>query len=186
MKDNRFSMLCVAGLVVGTVYATAGATLPAAQTIRYKIRETPSNPASGVIFTIIVELTADQLDGDYVAWQTDRIRFVRISDGAEWIQEYGVGWQPNLWWVAHADPQYPQVAEFALPPLLAGTANAVNPSDPDLIYDFEGVPRSPASYGLFGGNVGALNVMLLSAGSPEPEVVDDDEPVEIDEGGDPI
>ncbi len=185
MKDNRFSMLCVAGVVVGTVYATAGATLPDDQSIRYNIRETPSDPGSKVIFTITLELTADQQDGDSIGWQINEIQFVRMSDKAEWIEQFATS-PLSLWWVDHADHYSPKLAEFAMSPLLAGTADAVNPSDPDLDYKFKGVECDPVCQGMYGGDVGALDVLLWVLGAAEPDVDDDDEPVEVDPGGDPI
>ena len=187
MKDNRFSMLCVAGIVVGTVCTAAEATLPDDQTIRYNIREIPSDPESDVIFTITLELSANQADGDSVGWQIDEVRFVRISDEAEWIEDYGTNSKPSLWWVDHADHHSPELSEFAMPPLLTGMAEAVLAPDPDLEYSIVGKTCDTACQEIYTPSIAAaLDLLLWVDQEPEPEVDDEDETVEIDSGEDPF
>lgn len=184
MKKNWFAIMCIAAVVTGSVCATARADLPADQTIMYNIRETPSNAASDIIFTITLDLEADQLDGDSVGWNIGEIRFERISDGKKWTEDFGgpSSYAPGLWWIDHADHDDPQLAEFADPPLLDGRADAVATSDPDLDYTLEGGVCNAACQAMYGGNVAGLDVLLWVVEETEPEVDDDDEPAEVEPG----
>jgi len=163
---------------------------PQELTIRYNIRETPSDPSSAVIWTIDLALHEEQVDGNDVGWLTDSITISQLDGAGQpesaWTDVAPTVNSPDgLWWVEHADPQNPQRSEFAQPPLLEGTATEQEPANAGLDYYLEGVPYNPPPEGPLFANTAALDYTFTLAGSPEPEAAGDSETVEIPPDDDP-
>ena len=180
------------GLLMGTVVALglvqdAGATLPADQKIVYRIHETPTDPSSGVVFTVTLKLVAEDIDGDDVAWRVSKATFKQKQPAREWAEAYpSVDTPDGLWWVTHADPQSPAITEFSLPPFMDGTATAQDSGYDDLDFEFEGtvyVAPPPPDNPPYGENTTASTYWFQLVGSSVAEEEGEDEPVEADEGG---
>jgi hypothetical protein len=193
MFHNRIAQL------IGTVVVLAGVghtDLPAQALgstellVRYNIRETPGDPSSPVIWTIDLALQEKQVDGNYVGWLIDSVTISQPNATGQtesaWTEATPTVNSPDgLWWVEHADPQEPQRAEFAQPPLLEGTAIAQDPQDADLDYYLEGVPYDPPPEGPPFEVTAALDYSFTFVGSSEPEEEGDDEPVDLPPREDP-
>ncbi len=170
----------------GTTWATAQAELPDDRIAEYYIRETPTNPESDVLYTVTLELTAVDQDGDEIAWEITEVTLTEAAQGNQgdtvWVDDAPDPDTPDgYWWVEHADPEDPQDAEFDLPPLLQGTADAEDPNDDDMDYDLEGAYCDSQCQQLFNGKVGALGYSFKLVNEKDPEVEGDDEPVEIED-----
>ena len=162
---------------------------PLAQDVVYKIHSDPNDPNSVVSFTIWLSLEQADTDGDSIGWKILQIRFRQTpeaySEERIWTDsDPNVPSSDGLWWVEHADPNDPQLAEFDTPPHLVGTAAAQDPNDPDLEYDVNSGTYSPPPGGNPWGPTTALTYEL-TVGDPPPEKEGDDEPGEIDDEDDP-
>ncbi len=187
MHLNTLSKTLIAAIVVCTSYATARADLPGPLTVEYKIRETPTNPNSDVVFTVVLVLTAEDESGESVGWQIKKIRLTDVDAApfGPWIWDEvspTVDTPDGLWWVTHADHTDPQFEEFDETPLLEGTATAQGQHD-DLDYSFQGDTWGGTS--MYGGSVLALTYEFTIEGEEDPEEEGDDEPVEVDGEADP-
>jgi len=185
MYGRRTVSLLIGLALWGTTYATAQADLPNDRVAEYYIRETPTDPESDVIYTVTLELTAVDQDGDKIAWEITEFALTEPGQGNQddtvWVDDApDPDTADGYWWVEHADPEDPQNAEFDLPPLLVGTADAVDPGDEDMKYDVSGAYCNSQCQQLFGGEVGALDYSFTLASEEDPEEEGDDEPVEIE------
>lgn len=162
--------------------------LPEDQRIRYAIREVPTDPLSAVIWTIDLALEAEDSDGDSVGWSIESVTVTERDASGEPASIWTDAAPPEcdspdgLWWVEHSDPAKPKPADFALPPLLAGTASVQFGAESDLEYTLEGVeyvpePGSPLSELVVTG----LDYAFTPAGESQPLDEGDDEPVTIDD-----
>lgn len=178
--------VCVLALF-GLAVSGATADPPAKQDVVYKIHDDPSDPNSDVVLTIGLTLVPTARDGNSIGWEIGQIRFRELSrDGspdATWIESNAViPTSDGRWWINHADPANPQLAEFAQPPHLWGTAMADDPNQNNLDYDFQGTgpmgltPWEPTGW---------LDYELAVEGESQPLDEGEDEPVEIDDEGDP-
>ena len=166
--------------------------LPEDQRIRYAIREVPTDPSSAVIWTIDLALEAEDSDGGSVGWLIDSVTVTEVDASGEptsmWTDVSPELDSPDgLWWVEHADPADPEPADFALPPLLGGTASVELGAQADLEYTLEGrqyVPEagSPLSELVVTG----LDYVFTLVGESLPldEGDDEPEPVTIDDAPD--
>ncbi|MHC4696604.1 MAG: hypothetical protein ACYTFA_07680 [Planctomycetota bacterium] len=122
--------------------------LPDDWTIDYKIHATPTDPQSDVVFVVRMEIVADSSTDELVGWEVREIRFTRPGEGGNpdvvWVEASPVLASPDgLWWVAHANVDYPMLWEFAFLPWLDGTALPEDPMEDDLDYDFHGDKYTP-------------------------------------------
>jgi hypothetical protein len=110
------------------------------------MHESPSKP-DDVVFTVTLSLSVKDVSGYNVAWEVSEITFNQPAGNGHgarsWSEELpAVDTLDGYWWIEHGDVENPDLAEFTLPPLIAGTAEADSMSYEDLEYDPEGV--SPA------------------------------------------
>lgn len=185
MHPSRLSATLIAAVVLGATCSAVRADLPAARTMQYKIRDTPTDAESNVVFIVELAITAEDSDGDSIGWKIKEIRFLDkgVSPPRSWIEAFpDPGTQDGLWWIEHGDSCDPQDSEFDVTPLLDSTATAQGQYN-DLDYSMQG-----ASYGgspSYGGNVSALTYEFTIQGDPDPEEEGDDEPAEVDGEHDP-
>ncbi len=187
MHQKTLSRVLIAAILVCTSYATAWADLPSDLNVEYKIRETPSNPNSDVVFTVELVLTAEDESGSSVGWEIKKIRLTDVDAApfGPWIWEEvspTVNTGDGLWWVTHSDHTDPQFEEFDVTPLLEGTATSLGYPD-DLVYSFQGATYSGTP--MFGGSVSALTYEFTIDGEEDPEEEGDDEPAEVNGDMDP-
>ena len=80
----------MAALVLGIFSALADAVPPPDQKIKYRVREVPTDPQSGVVFEVILHLSADSSTGNSVKWNVDKAEFTQYdSQGSvigEWVE----------------------------------------------------------------------------------------------------
>ena len=177
--------LCALAVLFGSAVSTAQAdSLPDDRTISYFVRENPSDPQSSVVFTIEMQISAQEEDDGFVGWEIESVRLIDndnpISSQSEWIEYLPeVHTQDGLWWVEHDDPDSPKESEFDEPPLLSGTADAEG-TQADMDYSFEGAPYVGGPQ-LYNGSVTSLTYAFTLVGEADPEEEGEDEPTEIDE-----
>ena len=174
-------------LVLATSASVAWAQLPADQNYTFYLRETPTDPQSPVTLEITLDLHAEQADGNYVAWTVSNAEFHRPpSEGVEeatWQETAPViPTTDGYWWVEHADPGTPTLAEFADTPLaLTGLAPSIDPMEDSLDYAFESNPYTPPPppdeepYAQTSILSGSFLLAVLQEIVEDP----DDEPVEV-------
>ena len=168
--------------------------LPGEQTVEYVIHEDPLDALSDVAFVVRMDLSAGEPDGAWIGWEVTAVEFRKPGTGGTpdtvWIQTHPyLDTADGLWWVEHADPAAPVLAEFDMPPWLLGTAAATDPVDADLDYDFEGVEYTapPAPDEPPYAHTTGLAFAFVEQGSSEPlEESDEDEPVETRGVSDPV
>ncbi len=188
MTGNKLLATLVAMIVLGTGFSEAKADLPGNRTIKYYIRQTPSDPQSDIIWSVELDLKAEDSIGESVGWQIGALH-VKDHDTSHvplrsWTKTSPqVNTADGLWWVDHADHMDPLASEFDVTPLLEGTSIATREEDADLEYSFEG--------DIYGGNptygdkVSGLTFSFIFPEEVDPEEEGDDEPGEIDEQNDP-
>ncbi len=188
MTGNKLLATLVATIVLGTGFSVAKADLPGNRTIKYHIRQTPSDPQSDIIWTVELDISASDSNGESVGWQIGAMH-IRDHDTSysplrSWIKTSPqVNTPDGLWWVDHADHMDPLASEYDVTPLLEGTAITTRQSGGDLEYSFAG-----DSYGgspSYGGKVSGLTFSFILPEKEDPEIEADDEPGEIDEENDP-
>lgn len=170
------------------MWAPAGqslAELPPDETVVLIIREDPEEPESSPKFSIKLSLKAQSMVGQSVGWAINRAtirRFVDEVPDAEW-QDTGavVLTSDGLWWVEHANPQTPDLSEFANPPHIVGNADAKTGNVNDLDYDIEGVLYTPPPEGPPYAVTIGLNHYFIQQGGLTAEDTGIDEPVEADD-----
>ena len=175
MYSRSLLAVFVAAIVPGAIPATTRAELPPDQTVYYKIRETPKDPESDVVFVLQLEVEAVDSDGDWIGWEVTTLEIRKPpGTGQSWTiwteNSPSVDTTDGLWRIEHADPQAPKLSEFLEPPLIEGTVAAEDPSNPDMEYSVDGVVyQAPA---LPGGPpfapTGALDYVLTYEGEEEP------------------
>jgi len=186
--------LCGMALLVLAVGAAAAQT-PVTYTVHYWIHEEPENANSPVTFKIMMSLERMEVDGDSAGWKVQAVEFrlVGTNNNADsvWVKTTPVlTTSDGLWWVTHADPDDPQRSEFTVPPALEGVADAANPNDPDLEYEFEGhtytPPQGGPPYQVTGTMTQRFAIVVIVPVDPIiPPWPDPDEPVEILHGDPP-
>lgn len=183
------SMISILQLVaVGVALLGSGGVvwaLPPDHTITYKIRETPTDETSAVVFTVRLDLTADGQTGNTVSWEIKNAEFAQAVVGGTkivWNALSPLGVQH--WEVVHADADKPVAAEFDQVPLMLGTAEPVDVLEADLDYDLIGDTYA-SSPSMFSSNFAALTYAFTKVNETEPEEEGEYEPVELDEEHDP-
>ncbi|MCP4246991.1 MAG: hypothetical protein GY778_08065 [bacterium] len=188
----RMEELILGGMVVLTLGLggpkPAAAALPDDQIVQYVIREDPGDDDSAVVFGFEFTLHAVGTDGGSVEWELTQLVLIEVdSDGAaaaDWEDAWAAFDTTNgTWWVAHADPQSPTLAEFADPPVLNGTAQASDPADADLDYTIEGTTCDSTCQQMFDGDVAVIDYDFTETGQQSPRFsgIDESVAVEIDE-----
>ncbi len=176
----------VAVILLATGHSEARAHLPETGAITFYIHDDPADPESDVVYVVNLTVKADKEDGESVGWIITKAEIRKPDSGGPdqvWIEESPTVNTPDgLWWIDHDDHAAPKLEEFVLPPSLDGTADAQNPSDPDLEYDLEGVTYVPPRRGGLYAITGALTYSFTMVGQTEPDDSGDDEPVELPEG----
>ena len=178
--------ICALALL-GLAVSAATADPPTKQEVVYKIHDDPNDPNSTVVFTVWLTLAPKARDGDSIGWEVEQIRFRQVGEGGgsdtTWTESNpAVTTADGRWWIEHADPDHPQLAEFDDPPRFQGAATADDPSDDDLEYDFQGVnnasiePWNPTGW---------LDYEFALVGASEPLLSGTDDPVEVANEGDP-
>lgn len=178
-------------IAVAAMLAAPAFGLPPDETITYEIHEDPQDPESRVIFVVKLALEAEDSDSSSVGWRIAMAKFRKVEQGpdTDWIiEDPYVPTADGLWWVEHADIDAPALDEFTEPPHLSGTADPMDPSDPDLDYDLQGVsyvpPEPPEEPPYFVTTI--LDYIFWMVGEPEPEVEGDEEPADtVNDAGDP-
>ncbi len=188
MTRTKLLATLVATIVLGTGFSAAKADRPSNRTIKFYIRQTPSDPQSDIIWTVELDIKADDSNGESVGWQIGALHVkdydpnhFRLRSWTETSPQ--VNTPDGLWWVDHADHMDPLASEFDVTPLLEGTAIAIRQEDADLEYSFEG--DSYSGNPSYGGKVSGLTFSFTLVGEEDPEEEGDDEPGEIDEQEEP-
>ncbi len=169
-------------IAVAAMLAVPAFGLPPDQVITYDIHDDPTDPESRVVFSVRLQLEAADSNATQVGWDITVIKFKQINPGPDtmWSKRDPLS---GLWWVDHADTENPVLEEFTEPPHLEGTADPLDPSDPDLDYDLQGVaappPVPPEEPPYFVTTI--LDFIFWLVGEPEPEVEGDDMPVDTDD-----
>ncbi len=156
-------------------------TPPNSHTVRFLLREIPTDLTSDVLYEIELALEPDSWDSTGVDWDVSKMTVSRLNDfgktDATWIATNPLA---GLWSVAHADISNPIPGEFDVAPLMSGVADAVDPDEEDLVFTFESAlydpigPWPPVP-------TGAVQYNFELADSETTEVSGDDEPMEIEE-----
>lgn len=188
MTRTKLLATLVTTIVMGTSFSEAKADLPSDRTIKFYVRETPSDPQSDIIWSVELDLTAADLKVESVGWRISALR-VKDHDSSysplrSWTMTLPLVDTPDgLWWVDHAAHMNPLTDEFEVTPLLKGTAIAAQQGGADLAYSFEG--DAYTGNPMYGGKVSGLTFSFMLAGAVLPEETGDDEPGEIDEENEP-
>lgn len=188
MTRSKLLATVVATIVSGTGFSVATADLPGERTIKYYIRQTPSDSQSDIIWSVELDIEATDSNGESVGW---RIGALHVKDHdpshtplRSWTKTSPqVNTPDGLWWVDHADHMDPLASEFDVTPLLGGTAIAARQGDADLDYSFEGDNYIEDT--MYGGQVSGLTFSFLLAGEADSEEEGDDEPGEIFDENEP-
>ncbi len=139
---------------------------PLQQVVSHSVYQDPNDPESDLIWMIVTYLTESDSDGDSIGWSVDEIKFFEINadptPDREWVDPApSVDTPDGLWWIEHADSNSPDLAEFDMPPFVDGVADAQDPSDSDLDYEFEGAVYSEPTEGSQFTLTAALNMSLI-------------------------
>lgn len=183
MKIRSVVASVAVAVALGIVPLALAGELPEDQTVYYYIHEYPNQPNCDVVFTIRLDLTAADSDADAVGWRITSAEFRqpgnRQAQDKVWTEASPIVNSPDgLWWVEHADPAFPELEEFTLPPKLVGLAMAQDPLDKNLEYDFKGVPYVPPPEGAPFDITGALTYVFAEE-EEDPVEQGKDEPVEV-------
>lgn len=181
--------LCVVGTLVSVSRPnTVTAEVPTHRTITFTIHEVPSDPQSGVVWTIRLSITATTVCDTAVGWQVEDV----------WVEQHNDAYVPHrlwndymplvntsdgLWWIAHGDPMNPQPSEFTDLPALGGIASIVQNSTFNLEYVLEGASTPLSSPN--GGAISQVRFSLACMGEGEPVDEGEDEPAEVTDEEDP-
>jgi len=144
------------------------------EAVSYNLHETPDDPNSPILWTIDLRLAENQMDGGSIGWLITRLTIKAFNDHGTlldtWIDASpDLNTPDGLWWIEHADPQAPEIAEFVEPPYLEGAAAALNPAHANLEFAFAGLSYTPPPGGPPFETTGGLDYTLTLGGSTEPE-----------------
>ncbi len=166
--------------------AVVTAEEPTNMNLRYSIHDDPNDPESPVVFIVELDLRAADTNGDEVGWEVKQARFKKL-DGLQVIKEWFADWPEfdtvdGLWWIEHVEAKQPELEEFTLPPLLAGTAQRKNASGPGLEFDLVGESYTPPQGGPPYPVTSSLTHFFQEVGGSTPEQSGEDTPTESEEG----
>ena len=186
MKSQTSMSKVCALLVLGLQGSTLWAAMPANRVVTFFVRETPTDPASAVIFEFGLKISARERDGDSIGWSITEVRLKEPGSPVRlWIDDSpATTTSSGLWWIDHAEGDVPEDSEFDVTPNMTGTATAQDPNDDDMDYDLLGATCSPPP-SLFGGDVSSQTFDFTFVGESIPYIDGTDEPTGIDDGVDP-
>lgn len=181
-RSSNFILLSAAILFIPS---SLQADHPINKNLTYSIHDNPSDPETPVVFIVELDLRAADADGDDVGWEVKQARFKKL-DGQQVVKEWFINWPTfdttdGLWWISHDDAVNPKLAEFGIPPLLAGTAQRKNASGPGLEYEMEGEAYTPPQGGPPYPMTSSLTYIFQEVGGSTPEESGEEEPVAVDE-----
>lgn len=172
----------VAVVIVVIASANVQADLPADRSVHYVVRNIPTDPSSGILFTMSLNIQAIEQVGNSVAWEITSVVFNKPAGGVDefWSVEFPfVNTNDGLWWVEHADPVIPVRNEFVYVPTLLGTAVPDDPNNQNLNFDIAGGIYIPPPEGSPYETTTVLSYSLTTEDSNDSG---DDEPVEVPSG----
>ena len=179
LHKTLLAIVSCAALVAGVARTASADT----RYVDYLIREDPSDPESDVIYIFSLGIEEADKDGDWIGWQIDEVAIVRLDSLGE-VDAYWTEYAPyvptsdGLWWVQHDDPKNPKGKDFDVTPWLVGMAQADDPNNDDMRYDFIGATYTGQGPH-YDGSVSGMAYVLAPEGEEEPELEGDDEPGEI-------
>ncbi len=140
---------------------------PLQQVVSHSVYQDPDDPESDLIWMIVTFLTESDSDGDSIGWSVNKIKLFEINayptPDREWVDTTPTVDTPDgLWWIEHADPNSPDLAEFDTPPFIDGLADAQDPNDCDLDYEFEGVVYHEPAEGPHFDRTAAMNMLMIA------------------------
>lgn len=155
--------------------------VPDNRLVTYDIRKDPYDPDSNVIYSIVLDITAIEVDGNSVGWEVSDISIHKVNFLEQIISTRSEAYPllnttDGLWWIEHSDPLIPAIDEFVMPPLMSGNAVSSDPNVDDLNYDLEGVTYVEPLKGPLFVTTAALDYSLNSTSEVEDG---DDEPVRM-------
>lgn len=168
-KVTLWAIRAVAFVVCASQSVALADDPPLTRTISFQIREEP-NSYSQVLYTIDLQLTAEEVDGSEIGWTVNSVTIAELDEYEAnvrvWVDAMVEPDTPDkLWWIEHADTEDPELSEFTTLPSLVGTAIAEDPNDPNMAYSLEGVLYDPPGGGPFEVTT-ALDYSLTLGGSP--------------------
>lgn len=155
--------------------------------VRYRIFVNPEVPAEGEAWRLSLGLRAADSGSQGIGWEVERVSLRRPGQSTVcddfWVDSSPiVDTTDGLWWIDHADPQQPELAEFLEPPHISGLAAIESGgATQELEYWF-------AASGLESQSAGTayLDYWWRLDGEDEPEDEGDEEPVGPDSSGDDV
>lgn len=142
--------------------------------VRYKLRETPSDPNSDVLLKHEMHISEKSRSGNEITWTVDKLTFDQPL-GGDWTDS-----SPGLsdWKTAHADIDAPVAIEFTSPPAMSGTATSNGIGDA-LTYAFTPGTCDSSESQMYGGAVTCAEY-LYKKGSTTIAEEEEEEPTEVD------
>lgn len=187
----RSTSIFLSLLTVG-VFPVMATALPEKYIMEYRMRETPTDPQSDLTFVVRLKLLASDQKGNDVGWEVTNFiidQYDENGDVSDSWQDFVpfVDTADGLWWITHADANDPQPSEFAIPPIVSGTAPAAPGTTEDLDYSFNGdtyTAPPPPGQPPYPDTV-ALTYQFVLAVSEETIGEEEEEPAESDGEQDP-
>ena len=165
------SLSFVTGL---SLYQDEAAARPADRVVQLIVREAPDDPLSPITQTVSLGLMKSYTDGVYIEWYPVS---ATINDLDEFGNVVGI-WRgtelffdtPNgAWAINHFDPVAPADTEFALPPLLRGTATSADQNQDPWVFEILGNLYIPLISGTGTDETIVLNAETPPSDEPEPK-----------------
>ena len=173
-----------ATLAFGMMGTAVLADLPDDQTVTYNVREDLYDEESPIVFTVDLEITAADADGDTVSWLVKRVVLTEIDNSESppltraWAEDEPYVDTPDGYWtIEHDDVENITAEDFDEVPYTAGKAHPDNPRDPEMDYDFEGAEL--AGSGPYAAVFTMIHLYGILSQASQPQVDIDDEPVEV-------
>ena len=171
-------------LAFGMMGTAALADLPDDRIVTYNVREDPYDEDSPIIFTVDLEITAHDADGDTVRWFVKRAVLTEIDNSENppltvtWAEdEPYVDTLDGYWAIEHEDLENVTAEDFDEVPYIAGKAYPDDPRDPEMDYDLEG--EELAGSGPFASVFSIVHLYGILSQQQEPQIDIDDTPVEV-------
>ncbi len=183
MRRHNLAEFVLSLITVVSVTPIVHAT-PSDYKVLYSIHEVRDDPESAVVYRLQLDLEYVSTVGNQVRWDVTTMVISHFdSQGTideQWrLNDPVVSTGDGKWWTTHADPNNPAIGEFVTPPPMTGTAEREIGSGPDLDYDLSaGTASGSPPYAA----TAYMNLWLRRIGEPEPDVDDEDEPQQTEDG----
>jgi len=126
-------------LILTSAIATQAQQLPPDYLVQYSIREVAGDPNSPIAWTVTLELTALERQGDDIRWHVHQADIREIGTHTTWrLVDPRVDTASGDWWVQHVDADTPAAGDFIVPPETSGCAADVAQLEDDLDFSFVG------------------------------------------------